>query len=147
MGSQFTDCMCVNLQIDWKNVFALVASPLTKVKLINQLNEREADLGVKESVSWHSEYKDSAWIFIGKFRMRVTMVVFSNQRMLSFIKKTVSLQQIHVTHHMLCSTTLMFVLLFTAGGFPYELSEGDVICVFSQYVNCMVHCCYTPWAS
>lgn len=46
---------------------ALVASPLTKVKLINQLNEREADLGVKETVSWHSEYKDSAWIFIGKF--------------------------------------------------------------------------------
>uniref|UniRef100_H2RUS8 RNA-binding motif protein, X-linked 2 n=1 Tax=Takifugu rubripes TaxID=31033 RepID=H2RUS8_TAKRU len=58
-------------------------NPLTKVKLINQLNEREADLGVKETVSWHSEYKDSAWVFIG--------------------------------------------------GFPYELSEGDIICVFSQY--------------
>lgn len=41
-------------------------SPLTKVKLINELNEREASLGVKENVSWHSEYKDSAWIFIGK---------------------------------------------------------------------------------
>lgn len=139
--------MSINLQIDSKNVFALVASPLTKVKLINQLNERESDLGVKETVSWHSEYKDSAWIFIGKFRMRVTMVVFSNQRMLSFIKKTVSLQQIHVTLHKLCSTTLMFVLLFTTGGFPYELSEGDIICVFSQYVDCMVHSCYTPWAS
>ncbi|XP_008294063.1 RNA-binding motif protein, X-linked 2 [Stegastes partitus] len=58
-------------------------NPLTKVKLINELNEREADLGVKESVSWHSEYKDSAWIFVG--------------------------------------------------GFPYELTEGDLICVFSQY--------------
>uniref|UniRef100_A0A3Q1GKZ6 RNA-binding motif protein, X-linked 2 n=1 Tax=Acanthochromis polyacanthus TaxID=80966 RepID=A0A3Q1GKZ6_9TELE len=57
--------------------------PLTKVKLINELNEREADLGVKETVSWHSEYKDSAWIFVG--------------------------------------------------GFPYELTEGDLICVFSQY--------------
>uniref|UniRef100_A0A3Q1JSJ3 RNA binding motif protein X-linked 2 n=1 Tax=Anabas testudineus TaxID=64144 RepID=A0A3Q1JSJ3_ANATE len=56
--------------------------PLTKVKLINELNEREADLGVNESVSWHSEYKDSAWIFVG--------------------------------------------------GFPYELTEGDIICVFSQ---------------
>lgn len=44
----------------------LCYSPLTKVKLINELNEREADLGVKETVSWHSEYKDSAWIFIGK---------------------------------------------------------------------------------
>lgn len=44
----------------------LFFSPLTKVKLINELNEREANLGVKESVSWHSEYKDSAWIFVGK---------------------------------------------------------------------------------
>ncbi|XP_030649289.1 RNA-binding motif protein, X-linked 2, partial [Chanos chanos] len=58
-------------------------NPLTKVKLINELNEREADLGVKETVSWHSAYKDSAWIFVG--------------------------------------------------GFPYELTEGDIICVFSQY--------------
>ncbi|KAM8898069.1 RNA-binding motif protein, X-linked 2 isoform 2-T2 [Spinachia spinachia] len=58
-------------------------NPLTKVKLINELNEREANLGVKESVSWHSEYRDSAWVFVG--------------------------------------------------GFPYELTEGDIICVFSQY--------------
>ncbi|XP_051734142.1 RNA-binding motif protein, X-linked 2 [Ctenopharyngodon idella] len=58
-------------------------NPLTKVKLINELNEKEAELGVKDSVSWHSVYKDSAWVFIG--------------------------------------------------GFPYELTEGDIICVFSQY--------------
>ncbi|KAM4546127.1 RNA-binding motif protein, X-linked 2 [Odontesthes bonariensis] len=58
-------------------------NPLTKVKLINELNEREANLGIKESVSWHNVYKDSAWIFVG--------------------------------------------------GFPYELTEGDLICVFSQY--------------
>ncbi|KAL7853588.1 hypothetical protein AOLI_G00204320 [Acnodon oligacanthus] len=58
-------------------------NPLTKVKLINELNERESDLGIKDSVSWHSEYKDSAWIFLG--------------------------------------------------GLPYELTEGDIICVFSQY--------------
>ncbi|KAG7484704.1 hypothetical protein MATL_G00053130 [Megalops atlanticus] len=58
-------------------------NPLTKVKLINELNEREAQLGIKDTVSWHSHYKDSAWIFVG--------------------------------------------------GFPYELTEGDIICVFSQY--------------
>ncbi|KAM6061034.1 RNA-binding motif protein, X-linked 2, partial [Chlamydotis macqueenii] len=58
-------------------------SPLTKVKLINELNAREAELGVQEAVSWHAEYKDSAWIFVG--------------------------------------------------GLPYQLTEGDVICVFSQY--------------
>lgn len=43
-----------------------VHSPLTKVKLINELNEREADLGVSESVSWHTEYRDSAWVFVGE---------------------------------------------------------------------------------
>ncbi|XP_074863740.1 RNA-binding motif protein, X-linked 2 [Carettochelys insculpta] len=58
-------------------------NPLTKVKLINELNEREADLGVQEKVSWHAQYRDSAWIFVG--------------------------------------------------GLPYELTEGDIICVFSQY--------------
>uniref|UniRef100_G3TJ87 RNA-binding motif protein, X-linked 2 n=1 Tax=Loxodonta africana TaxID=9785 RepID=G3TJ87_LOXAF len=57
-------------------------SPLTKVKLINELNEREVQLGVADKVSWHSEYKDSAWVFLG--------------------------------------------------GLPYELTEGDIICVFSQ---------------
>uniref|UniRef100_A0A8C0JFV9 RNA binding motif protein X-linked 2 n=1 Tax=Chelonoidis abingdonii TaxID=106734 RepID=A0A8C0JFV9_CHEAB len=40
-------------------------SPLTKVKLINELNQREAELGVQEKVSWHAEYSDSAWIFVG----------------------------------------------------------------------------------
>uniref|UniRef100_A0A9L0RIA5 RNA binding motif protein X-linked 2 n=1 Tax=Equus caballus TaxID=9796 RepID=A0A9L0RIA5_HORSE len=39
-------------------------NPLTKVKLINELNEREVQLGVADKVSWHSEYKDSAWIFL-----------------------------------------------------------------------------------
>lgn len=57
--------------------------------MINQLNEREADLGVKETVSWHSEYKDSAWIFIGEFRISGTIVLFSDRRKQSFIKKSV----------------------------------------------------------
>lgn len=29
-------------------------NPLTKVKLINELNEREVQLGVAQKVSWHS---------------------------------------------------------------------------------------------
>uniref|UniRef100_A0A8C4R4M8 RNA-binding motif protein, X-linked 2 n=1 Tax=Eptatretus burgeri TaxID=7764 RepID=A0A8C4R4M8_EPTBU len=58
-------------------------NPLTKVKLINELNEKEARLGVAEKTSWHKQYRDSAWIFVG--------------------------------------------------GLPYELTEGDIICVFSQY--------------
>ena len=36
------------------------------MKLINELNEREVQLGVPEKVSWHNEYKDSAWIFLGE---------------------------------------------------------------------------------
>ncbi|XP_075390802.1 uncharacterized protein LOC142429661 [Tenrec ecaudatus] len=58
-------------------------NPLTKVKLLSELNEREAQLGVADTVSWHSEYKDSAWIFLGSL--------------------------------------------------PYKLTEGDIICVFSQF--------------
>ncbi|NWU44159.1 RBMX2 protein, partial [Hylia prasina] len=58
-------------------------NPLRKVRLIAELNAREAELGQQESVSWHREYKDSAWIFVG--------------------------------------------------GLHYELTEGDVICVFSQH--------------
>ncbi|NXI29385.1 RBMX2 protein, partial [Sterrhoptilus dennistouni] len=58
-------------------------NPLTKVKLIHELNAREAELGVREAVSWHAQYKDSAWIFVG--------------------------------------------------GLHHELTEGDGICVFSQY--------------
>ncbi|XP_007933102.1 RNA-binding motif protein, X-linked 2-like [Orycteropus afer afer] len=56
---------------------------LTKVKLISQLNELEAEGRVDTKASWHSEYKDSSWIFLG--------------------------------------------------GLPYELTEGDILCVFSQY--------------
>jgi len=49
-----------------------------------KMNERELEMGLSGTKnSWHMEYKDSAWIFIG--------------------------------------------------GMPYELSEGDMICMFSQY--------------
>jgi len=49
-----------------------------------KINDRELEMGVAGTKhSWHQEYKDSAWVFIG--------------------------------------------------GMPYELTEGDVICMFSQY--------------
>lgn len=56
-------------------------NPLTNVKNIAKLGEN--DLRGNHKTSWHDEYKDSAWIFIG--------------------------------------------------GFPYDLTEGDLITVFSQY--------------
>ncbi|CAH0520495.1 unnamed protein product [Peronospora belbahrii] len=50
---------------------------------IQRLNERELELNVPLSGSWHQKYSESAWIFIG--------------------------------------------------GLPFELSEGDVLCVLSQF--------------
>jgi len=50
-----------------------------------KMNERELSLGLTgTSSSWHREYDDSAWVYVG--------------------------------------------------GLPYDLTEGDVICIFSQYV-------------
>ncbi len=59
-------------------------NPLTNIKNLNAMNDRELDMGVAgTSRSWHNEYRDSAWVF--------------------------------------------------TGGLPYELTEGDVLAVFSQY--------------
>lgn len=49
----------------------------------NVLKLSEADLKYGQKSSWHDQYRNSAWIFVG--------------------------------------------------GLPYDLSEGDVVCVFSQY--------------
>ncbi|XP_045765796.1 RNA-binding motif protein, X-linked 2 [Maniola jurtina] len=56
-------------------------NPMTNVKNVLKLSERELTGNSKSS--WHDQYKDSAWLFIG--------------------------------------------------GLPYDLTEGDIICVFSQY--------------
>lgn len=53
------------------------------VKEINKINQRELELGIS-GASWHDEYKDSAYIFVG--------------------------------------------------GLHFDLTEGDVITIFSQYV-------------
>uniref|UniRef100_A0AC11D2E1 Uncharacterized protein n=1 Tax=Ovis aries TaxID=9940 RepID=A0AC11D2E1_SHEEP len=55
-------------------------NPLTKVKLINELNEREVQLGVAEKVSWHNEYKDSAWIFLDTGRL-LTLIWYETRRL------------------------------------------------------------------
>ena len=59
-------------------------NPITQTKNQNIMNERELRLGYTGTESsWHRQYKDSAWIFVG--------------------------------------------------GLNYDLTEGDIICVFSQY--------------
>lgn len=54
---------------------------MNTIREIDRINKRQLELG--EQGSWHDDYKDSAYIFVG--------------------------------------------------GIPYELTEGDVLCVFSQY--------------
>lgn len=49
----------------------------------NVIKLSEQELKTNNKTSWHDQYRDSAWIFVG--------------------------------------------------GLPYDLSEGDVICIFSQY--------------
>lgn len=59
-------------------------NPLTNMRKVNELNDRELKSGhAGTKLSWHNDYKDSAWIFVG--------------------------------------------------GLPFDLTEGDIICVFSQY--------------
>ncbi|KAI8055670.1 hypothetical protein BDF22DRAFT_671432 [Syncephalis plumigaleata] len=57
------------------------------IKEINRINTLELDHGIEGRGSWHDQYKDSAYVYIG--------------------------------------------------GLPFELSEGDVICIFSQYGEVM----------
>ena len=54
---------------------------MNTVREIDRINQKQLELG--DQGSWHDDYKDSAYIFVG--------------------------------------------------GIPYELTEGDIICVFSQY--------------
>lgn len=56
---------------------------MNSIREVNRINQRELDLGVSGKGSWHDEYKDSAYVFVG--------------------------------------------------GLAYELTEGDVIAVFSQF--------------
>lgn len=63
------------------DIFVNFVLSYSNVKNVLKLSERE--LAGNSKSSWHDQYKDSAWIFVG--------------------------------------------------GLPYDLTEGDIICVFSQY--------------
>jgi RNA-binding motif X-linked protein 2 len=56
---------------------------MNSVRAIQQLNKRELEAGINPEGSWHTDYRDTAFVYIG--------------------------------------------------GLPFELSEGDVITIFSQY--------------
>ncbi|XP_010262826.1 PREDICTED: zinc finger CCCH domain-containing protein 25 [Nelumbo nucifera] len=40
-------------------------NPLTLVKRIQNINSKEAALGISEDASWHTKYKESAYVFVG----------------------------------------------------------------------------------
>lgn len=40
-------------------------NPLTLVKRIQNINQKEATLGISEEASWHAKYKDSAYVYVG----------------------------------------------------------------------------------
>ncbi|XP_030505724.2 zinc finger CCCH domain-containing protein 25 [Cannabis sativa] len=40
-------------------------NPLTLVKRIQNINAKEATLGISEEASWHAKYKDSAYVYVG----------------------------------------------------------------------------------
>ena len=56
---------------------------MNSIRAIQALNKRELENGVSSEASWHADYRDTAYIYIG--------------------------------------------------GFPFDLSEGDILTIFSQY--------------
>ena len=56
---------------------------MNTIRKIRELNERELENGINPDASWHADYRDTAYIYIG--------------------------------------------------GLPFDLSEGDIIAIFSQY--------------
>jgi hypothetical protein len=79
-------CISHFLQLPYEQLLHfLIIAVLFDRNMKNQqkMNERELSLGLTGTQSsWHSQYADSAWVFVG--------------------------------------------------GLPYDLTEGDVICIFSQ---------------
>ena len=45
---------------------------LTKIRLINELNEKELKQHVAPENSWHQQYKDSAWVYAGNLAYNLT---------------------------------------------------------------------------
>ncbi|CAD0045551.1 unnamed protein product [Aureobasidium pullulans] len=81
---------CNHQGLDWSvivNFFPSVANPshiaMNQIKQVQRLNERELEKVVPSNASWHTDYRDTAYIYVG--------------------------------------------------GLNLDLSEGDVITIFSQY--------------
>ncbi|KAI5675011.1 hypothetical protein M9H77_05961 [Catharanthus roseus] len=47
-------------------------NPLTLVKRIQNINAKEAALGISDEASWHAKYKDSAYVYVGGISFDLT---------------------------------------------------------------------------
>ena len=48
-------------------------NPITNMKNLNKMNDRELEMGLAGTKqSWHYEYRDSAWVFIGGLPYELT---------------------------------------------------------------------------
>ncbi|KAG2329765.1 hypothetical protein Bca52824_000945 [Brassica carinata] len=47
-------------------------NPLTQIKWTQAINAKESDLGISEEASWHSKYKNSAYIYAGGLAFDLT---------------------------------------------------------------------------
>ena len=53
-------------------------NPITNMKNLNKMNDRELEMGLAGTKqSWHYEYKDSAWVFIGGLPYELTGKYYS----------------------------------------------------------------------
>lgn len=69
--------------IFFKSLLKRPTTTMNKIRQIQELNKKELEQGISPNASWHTDYRDTAFVYFG--------------------------------------------------GLPFELSEGDVITIFSQY--------------
>lgn len=110
----------------------------SKVKNVQELNEQELRAGITGTkASWHEQYKNSAYIFVGTSPRHVFMYPLCSLPV--------------PCPNSYCPITCLFLFLsfffcrdcfclcFFAGitgGLDFGLTEGDILAVFSQYVSC-----------
>eukprot|EP00887_Chlorella_sp_A99_P003588 scaffold7.g3588.t1 len=78
-------------------------NPLTQIRNTQLASKHEITLGLIDKASWHDRYKHSAYVFVGGRVLCSGLLLPRQRRHLGW------------------------------GALPYELTEGDVLAVFSQY--------------
>jgi RNA-binding motif X-linked protein 2 len=108
-------------------------NPLTQVKNTQKATQREIALGLSENASWHARFKHSAYIFAGAWaggtQHAPCHLLHSCQPHLAACRCLTSPGFPSAR----LASAVTHVLLSTAGGLDFELTEGDLLAVFAQY--------------